>query len=140
MRRYSTSIEIAAPPETVWAVMIDVERWPEWTDSIARVERRDHGPLASGSRVVIRQPKLPPATWQVTEVDQGRSFSWISRAPGVLVTARHEIAPAGSGSRATLSIHYGGVLGGLLARLTAGVNDRYLAMEAEGLKRRSEQA
>lgn len=139
MRRYSTTIDIAAPPATVWAVMIDVERWPEWTDSIAAVERRDGGPLASGSRVVIRQPKLPPATWQVTEVEHGRGFTWISRVPGLLVTARHEIAAAGSGSRVTLSIHYGGLLGGLLARLTGGVNDRYLAMEAEGLKRRSEQ-
>ena len=28
---FSKSVEINAAPETVLAVMTDVERWPEWT-------------------------------------------------------------------------------------------------------------
>jgi hypothetical protein len=47
-----------------------------------------------------------------------------------------EAIPAGS--RATLSISYAGLLGGVVSRLTSALNDRYLALEAAGLKARSE--
>jgi hypothetical protein len=66
------------------------------------------------------------------EADHG--FTWISTAPGLRVTAKHEIESAIGGSRVTLSIHYEGWLGPLLALCTRKVNDRYLAMEANGLK------
>jgi hypothetical protein len=41
-------------------------------------------------------------------------------------------------SRATLSLHLHGVLGGILGSLTKGITERYLAFEAKGLKARSE--
>ena len=137
-RDFSISVDISAPPERVWAIMSDVEHWHEWTDSITSVEKFDPGPLVVGQRVRVRQPKLPPALWKVSEIEPGESFTWISTAPGILVTAKHSVARAGSGSRASLSIHYGGMLGGALARMTGSINDRYIAMEAAGLKRRSE--
>jgi uncharacterized protein YndB with AHSA1/START domain len=138
MRTFSTSIDIAAPPDRVWRIMSDVERWHEWTASIGSIRRLDSGPLQPGARAYVRQPKLPPAHWRVTDVQPGREFTWISRSPGVLVTARHLVEPAAAGSRATLSIHYGGALGWLIAKLVRGITDRYIAMEADGLKRRSE--
>jgi uncharacterized membrane protein len=42
-------IDIAAPQERVWAIMADVERWPEWTRSVKSVERLDRGRWASGA-------------------------------------------------------------------------------------------
>jgi len=132
-------VEIQAPPDRVWAVMRDVERWPEWTPTVTSVRLLDRGPLAVGSRAVIRQPKLPPAKWRVTELDEsGRNFTWVSAGPGVRVIARHWVEARGAASRATLSLRFTGVLAGLLAWLTRGLNDRYLALEADGLKRRSE--
>ena len=44
---------------------------------------------------------------------------------------------SGNGSRATLSIRFSGLLGPLFARLTRKLNERYLALEASGLKERS---
>jgi len=131
-------MEIAAPPERVWAVMSDIERWHEWTRSVASISRKDSGPLAVGSRAVIRQPKFPPALWTVTALEPGRSFAWTNVAPGVRVLATHSVEGTASGTRARLSLEYRGIFGGLLARLTKGITERYLAMEADGLKRRSE--
>jgi uncharacterized protein YndB with AHSA1/START domain len=136
---FSISVDIDAPPERVWAVMSDVEKWHEWTASVTRVRLTNSGPLKVGSRAWIRQPKFPPALWTVTDV-RDASFTWVSRAPGLLVTARHFVVPAGTGSRATLSLNFAGLLGPLFGRWTSGINNRYLAMEAAGLKRRSEGA
>ncbi len=41
---------IDAPPEVVWRVMTDVERWPEWTLTAERIERLDEGDFRLGSR------------------------------------------------------------------------------------------
>jgi len=135
---FTRSIDIDAPPERVWAVMREVERWHEWTASITSVKRMDSGPLAVGSRVVIRQPKLPVNYSDVTELEPMRGFTWVSRSPGVVATARHEIEPRAFGSRVTLSVQFGGALGWFVAQLVRGLTERYIAMEAEGLKRRSE--
>jgi polyketide cyclase/dehydrase/lipid transport protein len=118
--------------------MADIERWAEWTSTVTRIDRFDSGPLKPGSRATVRQPKLLPAIWKVTAVEPGRGFTWITRGPGVRVTANHFVEPVGSGTRATLSLHFDGPFGGLVAKLTAGLNNRYLAIEAAGLKRRSE--
>lgn len=139
MTHFQIEVEIQAPPDCVWAVMRDVERWPEWTPSVTSVRLLSRGPLAVGSRAIIRQPKLPPAKWRVTELDEpGRSFTWVSPAPGVRVIARHWVEPRGADSRATLSLRFEGLLAGLVARLTRALNERYLALEANGLKQRSE--
>jgi carbon monoxide dehydrogenase subunit G len=138
VKDYSVSVQVDAPPEQVWPVMSDVERWHEWTPTIISVRRTNAGPFRIGARAHIRQPKLPPADWVVTALEEGRSFDWESRAPGVRVLGRHRVDPAGSGSRVTLSIQYSGPVGNLLGRLIGGLSRRYIALEADGLKRRVE--
>jgi hypothetical protein len=121
-------------------VMSDIERWHEWTASIRRVQRLDAEPLVIGSRARVYQPGFPPALWTVTAFEAGRQFIWESRAPGLLVTARHSVEARNGGCRATLALEFSGLLGGFWARLTNKVNMRYLHMEATGLKQRSESA
>jgi uncharacterized membrane protein len=135
-----TTEEIFAPAERTWQVMSDVERWPEWTPSVTSVTLLDGPgrPLAVGSRAVIRQPKFPPALWKVTEIEPGRRFTWVSVAPGLRVAARHSVESTDKGSRGTLSLEMQGLLGGVWGRLTKGITERYLALEAKGLKARSE--
>lgn len=135
---FQIAVEIAAPPDVVWSVMEDAERWHEWTPSVRSIRLLDPRPLRIGSRAVIRQPKFPPALWKITAIDPGRSFEWTSVAPGVRVVARHGVAPIAAGTRATLSLQYSGLFGSLIARLTKGITERYLDMEAKGLKARSE--
>ena len=138
MRHFGVSIDIAAPTERVWLVMSDVERWHEWTPSVTSIRRLDNGPFAVGSRALIRQPKFPPALWKITAIEPGKSFTWLNAAPGIRVIARHVVEPIASGSRATLSLEMQGALGGLLGRLTKAITERYLDLEARGLKTRSE--
>jgi hypothetical protein len=138
VKTFSISIDIQAPPATAAAVMTGIERWHEWTSTITSIRRLDDGPLRVGSRAAVRQPRLPPATWTVTGIEPGRGFTWTTKSPGVTILARHFAEPAPGGCRATLSLEFSGPLGGLVARLTRGLNQRYLKIEAEGLKRRSE--
>jgi uncharacterized membrane protein len=135
---FRISVDIDAPPARVWSVMSDVERWSNWTASITSIKRRDAGPLAVGSSAWVRQPKLPPALWKVTVLESNRGFNWVSRGPGVLVTGGHWIEPTAQGSRVTLSVGIRGLFAGLLARLTGAITDRYLGLEAAGLKRQCE--
>ena len=138
MRNFRITIDIAAPPHRVWEVMSDMERWHEWTPSVTSIKRRDAGPFAVGSRLVIRQPKFPPAFWKVTAIEPGRSFTSESIGPGFRVVAHHSVEPTVSGSKATLSLELRGPLGGVFGRMTRGITERYLAFEATGLKARSE--
>ena len=137
-RIFSINVDIAAPPQRVWEVMTDVEKWPEWTASVQSVKRLDTGPFRLGSRARIKQPKFLPALWEVTEIDPPHSFTWVTRSPGVVASGRHRVEPTARGSRATLSLAYAGLLGGIVARLLTGLTDRYLMLEAAGLKQRSE--
>lgn len=138
MTHIYTTIDIQAPPDRVWAAVRDIEHWSEWTPTVISVRLLDPGPLAVGTRATVRQPKLLPVRWQVTELEEGRSFTWITRGPGILVTARHSIEGAANGSRVMLSLDFSGPLGPVCARLTRGLNARYLDLEARGLKKHAE--
>jgi len=136
--RFSISVDIKAPLDRVFEVMADTERWHEWTPSVTSIKRLDHGGFVVGSKAVIRQPKFPPALWTVTAIEPGHGFTWENRAPGIRVIAHHSAEAIASGSRVTLSLRYEGFLATLLARVTRSITHRYLAMEASGLKARSE--
>jgi hypothetical protein len=119
--------------------MIDVERWPEWTASMTRVERVDRGPLGVGSHVRVKQPKLPPALFEIASWVPERTFDWITKSPGVTAVARHAIEPTSGGVRVTLSVEYSGWLAGFVVWWFGKLTSRYVAMEADGLKRRCEE-
>ena len=132
---------IAAPAEVVWQVFSDVERWPEWTESVTKLTALDGPELRPGARFEIRQPRFPKLVWKVTDVEPGVSWTWVTRSPGAVTTATHVVRPAGSPDRTVVEqvLDQGGLLGGLVARLMAGTTRRYLEMEAAGLKARSEE-
>jgi uncharacterized protein YndB with AHSA1/START domain len=135
---FSISIDIDAPPAIVWGVMSDVERWHEWTASIASVRRLDQGPFDVGSRAHVRQPKLRGADFIVTDFVPQQEFTWVTDSPGVHATARHAVSPIPRGTRATLSVRFEGLLARPLAWMFGRLTNEYLALEAAGLKKRSE--
>ncbi len=136
--RYEVSADIAAAAERVWSVLVDVERMPMWTSSMTRVERLDGGPFGMGSRVRIKQPRLPVAVWRVCELTPLSSFSWATTSGGVTTCAGHTLAGGGRGVRVTFTVEQNGLLAPLVGLLTAALTRRYVNAELNGLKLRSE--
>src|SRR5262245_56343418 len=132
------SVEIDRPPEVVWPVLVNVEHWPDWTSSIAKVERLDRSAFGVGSRVRVRQPRLKTMVWQVSEFDKGRLFAWEAQSPGFFIEARHEIKASARGSVVVLKLEQTGWLASVVSLLFGSLTRRYVAMEAQGLKRQCE--
>lgn len=136
---HEASIDIERPPDDAWPVLVDVERWPEWTASVTSVERLDDGVFGLGSRVRIRQPRLPTAEWEVTGFEPGESFTWTSVNRGLTSVGVHRLVDLGDGrTRLKLSIDQDGWLAPLVRLFWSRMTQRYVQTEAEGLKRRVE--
>lgn len=134
------SVEIDAPPQLVWDVFSEVQRWPEWTASVTSLVGRDGAALEVGRRFAIKQPGMAKLTWTVTELAPGTSWTWVQRSPGVRVSARHDvIAQPGGRTLVRQQLDQRGVLGALVGRLMVEKTKRFLELEAQGLKARSEQ-
>jgi uncharacterized membrane protein len=140
MSTFSAAVDINAPAEKVFAVLCDVENWPQWTSSMTRVRRLDRGPLSMGSTARVEQPKLLPATWQVTEFDANRNFTWTTRMPGLEMKAGHWVQPQGNGSHVKLTFQFDGFVAPLISRFYAALIEKYMTAESQGLKKRSEPA
>jgi len=132
------SIMIDAPIEVVWSVFTDVERWPAWASSFTSVELVD-GPMRLGAKARIRQPGLPTVIWEVTKWEPGRSWTWTATSPGARTEASHVLTRVGDRTVAEQSIIPSGPIGRLAALVWRSLTRRYLAIEAAGLKQRSEQ-
>lgn len=138
--RFAETVEISADLDRVWAVQIDVERWPEWTPSVRSARRLEPGPFTIGSSARLTQPGLRPAVWRVTEIDPPRAFVWESSSPGVRSRGEHRLVPLPDGRvRAELVMVQSGPLAGLVGLLAGRTIRRFLRQEADGLKRRCEQ-
>jgi carbon monoxide dehydrogenase subunit G len=134
------TVNVNAPPERVWAVMSDVERWPEWTESMKSVERLDSGEFKIGSKAKLKIRRSPNANvWTVTELTPSRSFTWETNSGGVKGVATHVIEPATNGSKVTLIVDLSGPIATLFGWFIAGPSRENVRMEADGLKRRAEE-
>jgi len=135
MSDFRYEVEIRVPPSRVWSVLLDVERWPEWTTSVTSIQRMEVGPLSLGSRARIRQPRLRPAVWCVTSLDDKRRiFAWTTRAFGIKIIGRHQVEAVRNHTRVVLTIEYSGPLRAVAARFYGDLSRDYIAREGDGLK------
>lgn len=131
-------MNIDTPPEVVWAVTVDVERWPEWTPTVESIRRIDQGTFASRSSAWIKQPGLPETRWLVTALTPGESFRWETRIRGIHFVATHELTAIPTGTRSVLRVEVFGFLARLLWPLIRSSIRRSLNKENAGLKKRCE--
>ncbi|WDZ82832.1 SRPBCC family protein [Micromonospora cathayae] len=127
------SIDIAAPPELVYATIVDVTRWgrfsPECTGATVV---SGGGPLGVGSRFSGHNRRGPVRRWtthcRVTVADPGREFAFDSAAIGLpIATWSYRLEPldGGAGTRLTEVWHDNrGRLMRAIAVLVSGIRDR----------------
>ena len=136
---FEKSIEIDASQQRVWDVLTDVEAWPKHIETVDTVELLTPAPLAKGSRVRLRQPKLPEGTWDITTWNAPSYFDWRQQESGVTNVAGHRVEALGDGrARLTLTLDMRGLLIPVIGRFYKGLTDRYMNLEAEGMKRAAE--
>jgi uncharacterized protein YndB with AHSA1/START domain len=130
---------IEAPPEVVWRVTADVERWPDWTPTVTWVRRVSEGPFGVGSVARIRQPGQGEAEWVVTIFEPHRRFAWETRRKGLRMVGGHELSSAGEGTRNLLRVEAEGALAVLLWPVLRIAMRKALKDENEGLKTHCEE-
>jgi len=135
----TTRIDVEASVERVWEVLREVERWPEWAPRSPRCDVWTTGRSPSGPGPGGAAPDPSNRVRVVTELEPGRSFSWVATAPGVRTTARHLLEALGTGNtRVLLAVEEAGPVGVVMGRFYRRLTDRSLTAEAEGIKARSE--
>ena len=137
--RFDKTIDIDAPQQRVWDVLSDLEAWPRRIETVDLVELLTPPPLAQGSRVRLTQPKLPEGTWDITDWTPPSYFEWRQKTGGVTTVAGHKVdALDDNRSRLTLTLEMRGLLVPVLALFYKGLTNRYMTLEAEGMKRAAE--
>ena len=136
--RFDHTIDIDASPAQVWSILSDLPRWPAWTPTMKTFEWVEGDHLAVGAKARLQLDGAPKAVWTVTQLDEGRSFSWAADTMGVHTIGSHVIEPRDGGSRVTLTLEQTGLIAILLKPMIARVSKRNLPIEAAGLKRASE--
>jgi hypothetical protein len=137
--RFEESIEIEAAPQRVWDVLSNIEAWPGRVETVDVAELLTPAPVAKGSRIRLKQPKLPEGTWDITVWDPPSYFEMSQNSGGVTNVAGHRVEALGeSRARLTLSVEMQGWLVPVVGLLSKGMTTRYLAGEARDMKRAAE--
>ena len=120
-------------------VLTDLEAWPKRIETVDAVELLTTPPMAVGSRVRLRQPKLPEGTWDITTWDAPAFFEWTQKETGATIVAGHRVEALGDGrARLTLTVDMRGLLVPIMGLFSKGLTNRYMNVEAEGMKRAAE--
>jgi uncharacterized membrane protein len=135
---FEKTIEINAPQQRVWDVLTDLQAWPQRIETVDTVELLTPPPIAKGSRVRLKQPKLGEGTWDITVWDAPSYFEWTQKTSGITSVAGHRVeALAESRARLTLTLDMRGLLIPIVM-FYKGLTNRYMNLEAEGMKRAAE--
>jgi uncharacterized membrane protein len=137
--RFEESIDIDAQQERVWEVLSDLEAWPRRIETVDVVELLTPAPMSKGSRVRLKQPKLPEGTWDITVWDAPSYFEWRQKSGGITSVAGHRVETLEEGrSRLTLSLEMRGLLIPVVSLFYRDLTNRYMTVEAQGMKRAAE--
>jgi hypothetical protein len=97
MWSYEHSLETDGRAETIFEILRDVGRWPEWNPGVERIDL--DGPFATGTTGVMVIPDQGSLSFRLAWVGEGRGFEDETEIPGaeVLVRVRHSLEPLGAG-------------------------------------------
>ena len=107
MPRFATTVEIARPPEEVFAYLADVSKLPEWQASLVRASA--DGEVRVGTRIRERRTFMGrerDTELEVTVYEPPRRFDLRSRGGPVSFDIRHVLEPAGGGTRLNAELDF----------------------------------
>jgi hypothetical protein len=140
MKEYSATTTIKASPETIWAILTDAPRYPEWDPVVDRIEGR----IGPGEKIRAFTKLSPGRAFpvKVTEFVPGQKMRWSGGMPLGLFKGERTftLRPHGNGS---VEFTVREVFSGPLLPLFGGsIPDLTSAFEqfAAGLKNRAERA
>jgi len=135
--RFESSININAPVKKVWALVNQLEEWPQWMPSIKKIERVSKGPLTVGSQLSVTA-KVSGLTLRllmtITEFVPERNVVLEGKALGTRLTRFYALEPADGRTKATI----GGDVSGALAWLARRGGQKISAEIALAAKTRIE--
>lgn len=143
MTLMTSSIDIDAPPETVWGIVMDPRRFADWVTIHRRLNRVDDGAVRRGFEVeqtlALRGAPFK-VRWTLVEADAPRRATWDGRGPGGS-RARTSYALAerdGGGTHFDYTNEFrapGGVIGAAAGRaLVGGISQREARRSLQRLK------
>ena len=143
MSKVTVNIDIDAPPETVYDLMLDPARLSEWVTIHRRVCSADTGALREGFKME-QQLTLRGAPfkvkWTLTDYDRPHTATWEGRGPGgsYARTTYRLTSDGNSGTRFEYENEYkapGGMLGAAASRaLVGGTSEREAQRSLQQLK------
>jgi hypothetical protein len=92
----------------------------------------------AGAKYRVVQPKLRPATYEVTECVPNSRFTWVQRFAGGAMIADHRIVPGDGATKVELSFASKGLLANIVGNLFSRIIREYVVTEARSLKKRSD--
>ncbi len=122
--RVSAEIEVAAPPEAVYAAMMDPGRLEQWVTIHRDVADAPEPPLSEGDsfeQKLALAGKSFKVRWEVIRAERPSAADWAGRGPGGSAAhVAYRIEPSGDGSRVRYENEFdfpAGFLGSLAGRL-----------------------
>jgi uncharacterized protein YndB with AHSA1/START domain len=122
--RVERSIEIDAPPERVYALVMDPQRLADWVTIHAGLSDAPSGELREGSELV-QYLKLAgrrfPVHWEVVQAEKPKRVVWQGKGP-VHSHAKvvYDFDPDGNGKTCFSYVNEYSMPGGPLGRIAAG--------------------
>ncbi|MBV8749332.1 MAG: SRPBCC family protein [Candidatus Eremiobacteraeota bacterium] len=105
----------AAPPEKVWAALLDGQRWSLWNAGVTWMTLE--GPLAPGTVVTMKPARGPQTALRIEAVEEARVLGLVvTFGPVATLRLRWELAPTARGTAIVQTIAIDGPLSGLLLR------------------------
>src|SRR3569833_2116544 len=99
---YEHSETSAAPAAAIWPLWADTARWPEGFAGVRSVGLE--GPFAVGTAGTMTMDGMPPITFTLTEVTEGRSFTDETRLPDAFLRFELVLTDVDGGTRITYRV------------------------------------
>jgi hypothetical protein len=139
LKEIRSEIEIQAPAERVWNVLVDFQKYGEWNPFVFHVIGEPK--LGEKIKISVRTPRGKERNYEprITIFDIGHELRWVGKS--LLLHGEHVFLLESTGSRSSRLLHsevFSGLLSGFFGKDTDNDIAEGFRQMNEALKRRTE--